>query len=161
MSKDFVLDASPIIIMAKIGLIELIPKVADELIIPKAVKNEIEAGIPNDPAFNWIKSSGKVFIRDVGSIEPEILKWDLGLGETEVLSFAYKNKGFTAILDDRAARRCARALGIKIKGTLSLLILAKKEGYIPRISLVLDKLIKAGFYVSSDLIQKAKDLANE
>jgi len=54
-----------------------------------------------------------------------------------------------------------QALGIKIKGTLSLLILAKKEGYIPRISLVLDKLIKAGFYVSSDLIQKAKDLANE
>ena len=61
---------------------------------------------------------------------PEILAWDLGKGETAVLSYALTNPGWTAIIDDRAARKCAMSFSIPIKGTLAVVILAKKHGLV-------------------------------
>jgi len=161
MPKNFVVNASPLIVLGKIGLLDLLPKLANELVIPKGVQIEIEAGSPEDPARKWINSQGKVFVKDVGQPEIEILKWDLGLGETEVLSLAYRDKSFVAIVDDRAARRCAKVLDIETKGTLALLVLAKKEGLLPEITSILDRLLKAGFRLSRDLLETAKRLAGE
>ncbi|HCA96836.1 MAG TPA: DUF3368 domain-containing protein, partial [Cyanobacteria bacterium UBA9226] len=43
---------------------------------------------------------------EISDVAPEVAAWDLGKGESAVLSFALKNSGFVAIIDDRAARRC-------------------------------------------------------
>ncbi len=43
------------------------------------------------------------------------MAWDLGAGESAVLTWARRNPGFTAILDDRAARRCAES-GSELRG---------------------------------------------
>ncbi len=37
----------------------------------------------------------------------EVANWDLGLGESHVLSWVYSNPGYEAILDDRAAKNAA------------------------------------------------------
>jgi len=115
MPKKWVVNASPLIILGKIGLLELLPSLAEELVIPEGVKAEIEAGPFDDPAHRWLIDSGKRFVRNVGPIEPTVLYWDLGRGETEVLSWAHHNPEFEAILDDQAARRCALSLGINIQ----------------------------------------------
>ncbi len=54
--------------------------------------------------------------------------WDLGLGESQVLSWIYQNPGYEAILDDRAAKNAAASLGIPVRGTLGVILLAKREG---------------------------------
>ncbi len=156
-----VLNASPLIVLGKVGLLHLLSSLADEAVIPGGVCEEILAGRPGDPAREWLKGPGKAFVREVGPSEPEVLKWDLGLGETEVLSFAYRNRDFTAVIDDRAARRCAQALGIRVKGTLAILILARKEALLPEITPVLTKLEESGFFMSPVLRETVKRLAGE
>ena len=156
-----VLNASPLIVLGKVGLLHLLSSLADEVVIPEGVCEEILAGRPGDPAREWLKGPGKAFVREVSPSEPEVLKWDLGLGETEVLSFAYRNRNFTAVIDDRAARRCAQALGIRVKGTLALLVLAQKRGLLENISSVLNKLQEVGFYISPSLMETIKKLTGK
>jgi len=70
-----VLNASPLIVLGKADLLHLLSSLADEVVIPKGVCEEILAGSPGDPAREWLKGSGKALVRKVGPSEPEVLKW--------------------------------------------------------------------------------------
>ena len=87
--------------------------------------------------------------------------WDLGPGETAVLSWARRHAGFEALIDDRAARTCAAALGIPARGTLGVLLLAKKEGLVDRVGPVVDEVIAAGLRVDNRLREAVLRLAGE
>jgi predicted nucleic acid-binding protein len=52
----------------------------------------------------------------------------LGAGEREVLTLAQELPGIQVLLDDEAARREARRLGLLVKGTLGLLVEAHRGG---------------------------------
>ena len=93
---------------------------------------------------------------------PEILAWDLGKGETAVLSYALTNPGWTAIIDDRAARKCAMSFSIPIKGTLAVVILAKKHGLVDSAADVLRSLQAAGIRLDNQMIRDVlKKMTNE
>ena len=130
MAKRWVINASPLIILAKIGQVGLLAALADEIVIPDRVVREINAGPSNDPAKNWL-AEPKVPVVLVSNLPAELLAWDLGLGETAVLAHALANPGWTAVLDDNAARHCARSFGVPVKGTLAVVILAKQQGLVP------------------------------
>ena len=78
-----------------------------------------------------------------------------------MISWAYLNPGYEAIVDDRAARNCALSLGIPVRGTIGILILAKKEGVLPQVKPLLNQLIASGFRIAPDLLQTAHKLADE
>ncbi len=69
--------------------------------------------------------------------------------------------GYIAILDDRAARRCATVMQIPTMGTGAILILAKQVGLIASIKPSLDALQKVGLYLSERLIQQLLKKAGE
>lgn len=71
--------------------------------------------------------------------------WDLGQGESAVISFVLENPGFWAVIDDREARRCAMALHCRHTGTLGILVLAKRRGVIPSIREYIERLKEGGF----------------
>ena len=62
-----------------------------------------------------------------------MLRGNLDAGESVVLALALARPGSQAILDDRAARRRARALGVDLQGTLGLVLVAKRIGMIPAV----------------------------
>jgi predicted nucleic acid-binding protein len=41
-------NASPLIVLAKAGLLDLLPKVFSEILVPQGVRMEIESGPTND-----------------------------------------------------------------------------------------------------------------
>jgi predicted nucleic acid-binding protein len=49
---------------------------------------------------------------------PVVQAWDLGAGETAVLSYALAWPDYVAVIDDVAGRRCASSLDIKVIGTV-------------------------------------------
>lgn len=110
MNERWVLNASPIIVLAKIEKLDLISLLTDEVVVPKVVIDEIAAGPPDDPA-RQIVLRGDLPISQT-TLHPDILAWDLGAGETAVLSYALETQGWTAILDDGVARRCAQSFDI-------------------------------------------------
>ena len=107
MTERWVLNASPIIVLARIGREHLFHALADEVVVPRAVAMEIEAGPADDPARQTITSGYFTIVETVP--EPDVLAWDLGSGETAVLSYALNRPGWMAILDDAMARKCARS----------------------------------------------------
>ena len=153
MSERWVLDASPLIVLARAGYEDLLLKLPDQVVIPQAVEAEIQAGPAGDPARQAL-SSGKFSIV-AAPLREEILTWDLGRGETAVLSYALSNSGWIAILDDRVARTCARSYSIPYKGTLAVVILAKKEGEIDSAAKVMCSLQAFGLRLDEAVVRQA------
>jgi predicted nucleic acid-binding protein len=94
-------------------------------------------------------------------IPPVVTSWNLGLEETEVLAWAYENPGYEVILDDCAARNCALSLKLPVRGTISVLLLAKRSGLLKEIPPILLQLEQAGFRIDSTIISGAEKLAKE
>lgn len=153
-----VINASPVIFLAKIKLIDFLPEIVDKIVIPQAVIHEIEKH--KDDASNWIKRNKINYSVNTGIIPPEIQSWDLGKGETEVLTYALKNKGFTVGLDDKAARNCAQSFQVKTIGTIGLIILAKRKKFIENAEPYLNNLKETGYRIDGKLFEKALILAN-
>ena len=154
MTKRCVVNASPLIVLAKIGQIDLLVALADEIAVPHAVEREIIAGPADDPARNWL-SERKIPIVNLPNLPTELLAWDLGAGETAVLAYAMVNSGWTAVLDDNAARKCARSFGIPIKGTLVVIILAKQRGLIPSAADLIRQLQQHDYRIHDTIVREA------
>ncbi|MEQ8752066.1 MAG: DUF3368 domain-containing protein [Coleofasciculus sp. G1-WW12-02] len=161
MVRKWVINASPLIVLAKISQISLLPRMCSEMVIPTGVVQEINLGLGDDPAKMWLNNQGSSWIRAVEPIEPKVASWDLGLGESHVLSWAYQNPGYEAILDDRAAKNAALSLSIPVRGTLGVILLAKQQSKLPQIKPVLNQLVQVGFRVSPEVLSAVLQLANE
>jgi len=73
--------------------------------------------------------------------------WRLGQGESEVLEYARRNPGTVAVLDDKAARRSAKALSIPVVGTLGLLLAAKQSKFLESLQAAVDRVRSCGLFV--------------
>jgi predicted nucleic acid-binding protein len=153
MSDRWVVNASPLIVFGKIGQLDLLTRLPKEIVVPQAVANEILAGPENDAARLAVEA--KMFhLVEAEEPTPELAAWDLGLGETSVLSYALANPGWTAILDDGAARKCAVTFGIEVKGSLAIVILAQKRGLIPQAKQVLRTMQEVGLRLDERTIRR-------
>lgn len=161
MSVKWALNASPLIVLAKVGQAELPAKLADELVIPASVADEIEAGPAGDPAREWLQAEGHRWIRPDPSPVLAVARWDLGAGESAVLSYAHHHRDFEAILDDRAARKCAIVERIPVRGSLGVILTAKVRGLIPSAKPVCDALVQAGFRIAPEVLRGALSLVGE
>jgi predicted nucleic acid-binding protein len=156
-AERWVVNASPLIALGKIGRLDLLVALADELVVPEAVAAEVrrftdEAGaVLGDPAYR------------IANVDPDpiVMQWGLGEGETAVLSLAKRSGSHTAVVDDLAARRCASAVGIATRGTLGVILLARSRGIIPSVEGVLRQLHGAGLYLSPRLLADVLALAGE
>lgn len=152
MDERWVLNASPVIALAHAGHTHLIAALSEQAVIPEAVAAEVRAGPPDDPARQWIEAGFAVVI-GTPAPPPELLAWDLGAGETAVLAHAMAIPGWIAVLDDGAARKCARSFRVPTLGTLGISVRAKQRGLIPSAADVIKALRSAGLRVDDRLVQ--------
>jgi len=160
-SEKVVANASPLIILFKGGLADLLPQLFTEIAVPNGVCEEILAGGPSDSASRALPETSWIQRVEINAIAPKILVWNLGVGESEVLSLALADKSYVAMIDDRAARNCARTLGIKTVGTGGALVLAKRRGVIPSVSVALQQLLDAGLWLSDEIVTLLRTQAGE
>jgi predicted nucleic acid-binding protein len=97
----------------------------------------------------------------VERVDPLVAAWDLGLGESHVLTLCRTLPDTEGILDDRAARNCAAVLGVHVRGTVALIVLAKRRGLIALARPVMDALLEQGIHLDPALIEAALRLADE
>lgn len=159
--ERIVVNASPLICLFKSGMLDLIPALFTEIIVPDKVYQEITVKGDIDILSVPLFSSKQVKqISDI-SIPPSVIAWDLGEGESSVLSFALKNPEFCVVIDDREARRCAMSLGCRYIGTVVIILLAKRRGIIASVKESLNKLRDAGLWLSEAFIKEVCHRVNE
>ena len=152
MSDLWVVNASPLIVLGKTGQLELLDQLPKEVVVPIAVADEIKAGPANDAAKVAIEA-GMFRLVETHEPTPELAAWDLGSGETAVISYALEHTNWTAILDDGAARKCATSFNIRVKGTLAIVILARKRGLIPSAKQILGTMQAVGWRLDENTIR--------
>jgi len=117
-----VVNASPLIVLSRARLDHLLPQLFPDILVPDAVWEEVMAGGADDAAVRQLSGATWVRRMHVSATLPELAAWDLGAGESEVLTLARAFPGYRAVLDDAAARACARTPGIRILGTGGALV---------------------------------------
>ncbi|MEE8587326.1 MAG: DUF3368 domain-containing protein [Acidobacteriota bacterium] len=152
-SELWAINASPLIALARVGQLALLELPGRQLLVPKAVVKEVRAGAELDPARVAIERG---FGGTAVAVTPqlEVLEWGLGTGESAVLTLA-RLRGAVAVIDDGEARSAARALGVRLIGTLGVVLLARQEGRIASASQTLRTLRQAGFYLDDNLLREA------
>ena len=153
MANRWVINASPVITLCKVGQQGLFLQLSDQVVLPRAVLAEINAGAADDPARVWLATDPLPLV-DV-DINPMVMGWDLGAGETAVLSHAVQYVGWTAVVDDGAARRCAKAFSVPLLGTLGIILRATQQGYLSAAAPVLRDLLRAGLRLNDRVIRIA------
>lgn len=150
-----VVNTSPLIHLAEADLLHLLHDAAVNVWVPQPVAIEIRAYGDQDPTARALNAHDWLEVRPVEQVAPEILAWDLGLGESAVLELARACTGSTVVIDDLAGRRCAEALGLSLRGTVGLVLTAKLTGRLAAARPVLEHLRDTGMYLSDAVLQRA------
>ncbi len=157
--ERIVINASPLILLCKADLESVLPALFSAVVVPTGVMEEI-AAYEQDGVAQRVKAL-KGLSQELVPVVPLVQGWDLGKGETEVISFTYHHREHIAVLDDAAAKACCRVLGLKSLGTGSILILAKQQGLIPSVREALMLLRQQGMWISDPVIRLLCDKAGE
>ena len=150
MKGKIVINASPIILLHKADLEFLLPALFSSIIIQDGVMNEISVHEEDDVA-RRIRSQPNFTICGV-ALEPLVQAWDLGKGETDVISFAYHDPTHIPVLDDSAAKACCRAFGLRTLGTGAILILAKQNSLLSSVREPLEIMRAKGMWIADSVI---------
>lgn len=155
MDNPAVINASPLIFFSRGQRMDILHHFADPIFVPEPVAHEIRMrGLQDITAKSLENTSWLEIVASPPT--PEIISdWALGPGESSVLSYAYANPGVEAIIDDLNGRKCASLLKIPVRGTLGIILVAKKRGLIPKARPVIEELIRSGLYLSRQILDEA------
>jgi predicted nucleic acid-binding protein len=156
-----IVNASPLIFLAKGGCFDLLRVAGDIVLVPAAVMGELNRRGPSDPTVRAVQQANWLTVVQSPPPPDVILSWDLGPGESAVLAWALAHPGSEAICDDLAARRCAQALGLPLRGTVGMILVAKQRGMIDAARPVVEKLVRAGMYLSERTMNESLAIVNE
>lgn len=153
-------DTSPVTSLIQINRLELLNQIFGQVVIPRAVYDEL-CRVPGQKEVmdrqNWF------FVEHAKDLQQvKTLEIDLDPGEAEAIILALELKADYLIIDEFKGRNRATEIGLKIIGTLGVLLQAKQKGFIPAVKPLVDDLIeKAEFRVHAVLYQQVLIIAGE
>lgn len=156
-----VVNASPLIALFKSNQAELLPQLFQEIIIPKGVWDEIVIPGQLDAAAQMLPETEWINCQNMERVDEKIEAWDLGIGESQVLTYALTHFEHTAMVDDMAARKCAKTFNISTLGTGAMIVIAKRKELISSVTPRLKALKDSGLWLSEEVINLLKAQAGE
>lgn len=139
--SSIVMDAGPLILLARIGSLSILRKLPFRYVAPPNVMRELAAGIAfGHPVVDapWLET------RELREPLSPYLRMALDEGEAAAIQLAVEQGISFVCLDDRRGRRMAKSLGLEVTGLLGLLVRAKRLGVIGAVRPYADKLTRAG-----------------
>lgn len=128
-----VVNSTPLIALSLVGHLELLHALFDELLVPVSVYEEIVLQGRGRPGAREIAQADWLIVRNPETVSPlpaELLGLDQG--ELDVILLAQELQADWVLIDEKLARRIARAMGLQVKGTLGLLLLGHRMGLISK-----------------------------
>ncbi|HKI01408.1 MAG TPA: DUF3368 domain-containing protein [Thermoanaerobaculia bacterium] len=151
-----VADAGPLIHLSLVGKIDLLPLLYDRILIPDLVYEEVVqkgeglAGSVEVRGGDWVD----VVPHDSGAHLFRSLRAELDKGEAAAIWLAVDRRAERILSDDRQARLAAERLGFKVRGSLGVLVEAKRRGVLPVVAPLVHELKTKGVWLSEDLIER-------
>jgi len=153
---------SPIINLHRIGALDFLPQLFDEIWMPSVVMEDlldarfIGYNVPSPFDLPWMQ------YQDPELTIPSIwIALDLSSGEVAAIALAFENRNYTVLLDEPIGRRAAGAVGLQYMGTLQVLLEAKVRGLTTSIIPYVKGLQQSGMWMSEEIVQRVLKLAGE
>jgi uncharacterized protein len=159
-------DASPLFYLAAIGRLDYCRALYGELLVPETAWAEALAGDKAIPGIRevWERANfaGWIVVLPPPAPLPDERLRVLDPGERDALALALACDAPLILLDDLKARHLAKALGIRMTGTVGVLLEAKRSGLLPALRPDLERLLReTSFRMNEDLRQLALRKAGE
>jgi predicted nucleic acid-binding protein len=158
----WVVNTSPLVFLGHRGRLELLRHEGREVCIPRAVAEEIAekpdaaAQAVQDACAAWMQ------VRQVTDhMAVALVQAALHTGEAEAIVLATELQAERLVLDDQDARRFALRCGLKIIGTLGILLAAKQRGAISSLREEINALAALGFHAHPQLVAAVLQRAGE
>ncbi len=149
MKEPVVANSTCLISLERIGYLHLLADLFEPVVIPPKVQEEFASSVA------WLQLKAPR-----NSALVTALTHLIGPGEAEAIALAAEDQTLL-ILDDLKARQWAKRLGIRIIGTVGVLLRAKHQHLVQSVHPLLEALKNAGLHVSSSLEEEALRLAGE
>ena len=154
-----VADAGPLIALGRVDSLALLSTLFAEVQVTETVLAECLARpdladakrVAAALSAGWLMPCPDVLPAAGGRLDP---------GESSAIARALEI-GAGLLLDDRAAVVYARGLGLKVIGTLGILVLAKRQGKLVRVAPLIEQLRASGHYLGESVIAAALTAAGE
>lgn len=159
-------NTSPLIWLSKIGRIALLKKLFGEVIIPEevyieAVERDLKEGFSDALAIKecvdqgWIKSA-KLNEREIKLCQKMIdHAFETHLGEAQAIILA-RETGALLLMDESSGRAFAETLGLRVRGTLYVIMKALREKLLDRAEAkeIVLVLVSKGFRIEPKLLAR-------
>jgi predicted nucleic acid-binding protein len=151
MPKVIISDTSVLILFQKIGKLELLQKIYQEIITTPEVADEYGEELPD-----WIN------IHHVSDKRyQKLLEIQIDKGEASAIALATEFSDVLLLLDDLKARKIATRLNLKFTGALGIIHRSKQLGIIEKVKPLLDEILNTNFHVSEKIILELLELNGE
>jgi hypothetical protein len=148
-------DSSPLIALARIQHLALLRMLADRVVVPLAVWDEVTKAQSDAPGAREVAAQSWIeIIAPDDRLAAPFLEL-VGRGEAEAMALAQAHPGSLLLLDDLRSRKLAERLHLRRIGTVALLARAKRAGMIQTLRPVLEALQAQGVYIRKELIDAA------
>ena len=155
-------DAPPLINLARVQQFELLAAFYGQVIIPRAVYDEVVVRGQGRDGSAEVRSASWVETREPqDDLAVQSLAAELGRGEASAIILAKEHRARLLLIDEIRGRRVAQQLGLNVLGTLGILARAKREGRIPDLRQELNLLRARGTWIGEELYDEVLRLAGE
>lgn len=156
-------NSSPLIYLAKIHQIALLQELFGEILVPFSVYTEVitigkDEGYSDANLVEEAVKDGWLQVSQIRSKIPILEKFgELDDGERDAIALAVEKKAELVLIDDAAGRHVAKALHLRVKGTLYVILLALQKNLInpKEAKNELEHLLQARFRLSPELYAMA------
>jgi predicted nucleic acid-binding protein len=155
-------NSGPLINLAKVGQFALLHNLFQHVTIPPAVFEEVvvqgtgQPGAGETSIARWI-ARGMIERSDI----VQLLAAELDRGEAEAIALALQEKADWLLIDERVGRRFAQQVGLKVKGTLGVLLEGVRRDFIDDLQPLLDMLVARGTWIAPATYAEVLKLSHE
>lgn len=152
-------NSTVLIVLSRTKHLWLLEKLFGSLIIPTAVHNDVVVKGSGKPGAKNVAEAGWIHVEHVRNASfVEELSSVLHRGEAEAIALAKEIGADLIILDDNLARSAAKNTGLKVAGTLGVLLHARTKGLINELKPLLDNLRSAGFHMGDEYYEVLEEV---
>jgi len=154
--KRIVINTGPIIaLVAACGDLRMLPLLYEKVLVPFEVAREVRAGGQNGFAVKQFEAAVWLDLWPSEINVSPFLRNTLDSGEAAVIQLALNENISTVCIDEALGRRSARLNGLKLTGSVGILLRAKQEGHIASVRLALTRMRDHGIWLSETVSQAA------
>lgn len=156
-------DSSPLITLAKIGQLELLPRLYGKISITPQVYHEVVvdgaglAGSAEVRAANWIDVQ---MLADPGELRQVQERLGLGAGEASSILLSGEVRAGLVPIDEIRARRAAQGRGLAVLGCVGILEDAFRSGLVTDLRQAYRQMLTSGAYIDPKMLESGLKALN-